>query len=99
MTIMGFRFRRSLRLGKGASLNLSRSGPSLSFGRRGARVTIGPGRTRYTVGLPGTGLSYTATSGHHRRRRRVRQHGSVLLGLFLLYLLGYVLLHMLGIVG
>ena len=46
-------------------MNLSRSGPSLSFGVRGAHVTVGARGVRRTVGVPGTGLFYTSTSGHH----------------------------------
>lgn len=46
-------------------MNLSRSGPSLSFGVRGAHLTVGSRGVRRTVGVPGTGLFYTSTSGHH----------------------------------
>jgi hypothetical protein len=46
-------------------MNLSRSGPSLSLGVRGAHVTVGSRGVRRTVGVPGTGLFYTSTSGHH----------------------------------
>jgi hypothetical protein len=57
---MGFlRFRRSIRIGPGLRVNLSKSGVSTSVGRRGAWFTLGPRGTRSTVGLPGTGLSYT----------------------------------------
>lgn len=59
---MPFRFRRTVRLLPGVRLNVSKSGLSTSFGGRGGRVTLGHGKTRTTVGLPGTGLSYTATS-------------------------------------
>jgi hypothetical protein len=46
-------------------MNLSRSGPSLSFGVRGAHLTVGSRGVRRTVGVPGTGLFYTSTGGHH----------------------------------
>jgi hypothetical protein len=46
-------------------MNLSRSGPSLSFGVRGAHLTVGSRGVRRTVGVPGTGLFYTSTNGHH----------------------------------
>jgi hypothetical protein len=49
----------------GVRMNLSRSGPSLSLGVRGAHVTVGSRGVRRTVGLPGTGVFYTTTSGHH----------------------------------
>ena len=46
-------------------MNLSRSGPSLSLGVRGAHVTVVSRGVRRTVGVPGTGLFYTSTTGHH----------------------------------
>ncbi len=59
---MGFRYRRSIRLGKGLRLNLSKSGTSLSVGGRGATMSISKRGTRTTLGLPGTGLSYSTTT-------------------------------------
>ena len=56
---MGFRFRRSIRLFPGVTLNLSRSGVSTSIGVKGARVTLGKNGVRETISAPGTGLSYT----------------------------------------
>jgi hypothetical protein len=60
---MGFRFRRSPKIAPGVHANISKSGVSYSFGRRGAHVTLGHGKVRSTVGIPGSGLSYTTTSG------------------------------------
>lgn len=37
---MGFRFRKSVRLGRGLRINLSKSGASLSAGRSGATVNL-----------------------------------------------------------
>jgi Protein of unknown function (DUF4236) len=62
---MGLRFFRRVTLAPGVRMNLSRSGPSLSFGVRGAHVTVGSRGVRRTVGVPGTGLFYTSTNGHH----------------------------------
>ncbi len=62
---MGFRFRKSVKLIPGVKMNLGKKGASVSFGSRGARVTVGK-TTRTTVGIPGTGLSYTATSSRQR---------------------------------
>jgi hypothetical protein len=62
---VGLRFFRRMTLTPGVRMNLSRSGPSLSFGVRGAHVTVGSHGVRRTVGVPGTGLFYTSTSGHH----------------------------------
>lgn len=72
---MGFRFRKSIRLGKNARINLSRRGVGASFGVRGARYTVGPGARpgrgrRWTFSLPGTGLAYqTRATGGQRPRR------------------------------
>ena len=61
--VMGFRFRRRIRLFPGITLNLSKNGlSSISLGRPGATVNVPinrTGKTRGTVGLPGTGLSYS----------------------------------------
>lgn len=56
---MGLRFFRRVRLGKGLTLNLSKTGASLSMGPRGAKFTMGTSGRRVTAGLPGTGLFYT----------------------------------------
>lgn len=56
---MGFRYRKSINLGGGVHLNLSKSGVGASVGVRGFRHTLSPrGYTRTTTSLPGTGLSY-----------------------------------------
>lgn len=60
---MGINFRKSISLGKGLKLNLSKSGPSISFGKSGLRQSVNlKGQTRTTVGIPGTGVYYTKTS-------------------------------------
>lgn len=57
---MGLNFRKSISLGHGMKINLSKSGPSFSFGRTGMRQTISAtGRSTTTVGIPGTGVYYT----------------------------------------
>ena len=59
---MGFRFRRSARLGP-LRFNFSKGGlSSISVGRRGASFNIPVARSggaRTTVGVPGTGLSWS----------------------------------------
>lgn len=55
---MGFRFRKTVRLGRLVRLNFSGSGVSLGLGPRGANVNLSRRGVRQTVGLPGTGLSY-----------------------------------------
>ena len=60
---MGLNFRKSISIGKGLKLNLSKSGPSISFGKSGLRQSVNlKGQTRTTVGIPGTGVYYTKTS-------------------------------------
>ena len=60
---MGLNFRKSISLGKGLKLNLSKSGPSISFGKSGLRQSVNlKGQTRTTIGIPGTGVYYTKTS-------------------------------------
>jgi Protein of unknown function (DUF4236) len=59
-----FRFRRSVKLFPGVRWNIGKRSSSLSFGGRGFHYTIGPKGGRTTVGIPGTGISYTETSGH-----------------------------------
>lgn len=67
---MGWRFYRRISIAPGIRLNVSKRGTSLSFGRRGMWYTTGPhGRRRATLGFPGTGLSYTTTSGGTRSTR------------------------------
>lgn len=61
MIRMGFRFRKSIKIAPGISLNIGKKGISASIGPRGAKITVGTRGTRATVGLPGTGLSFTAT--------------------------------------
>lgn len=60
---MGFRYRKSIKLGKGVRLNINKGSVSMSVGGKGARVTVNSkGRKTTTVGLPGTGISYQTTS-------------------------------------
>ena len=59
---MGFRFFKRIRLAKGITMNLSKSGASVSLGPRGAKFTLGRRGARSTIGLPGTGMYYTTTS-------------------------------------
>lgn len=56
---MGIRFRKSINLGKGFRINMSKSGPGFSWGGKGFRVTKkANGGFRTTAYIPGTGLSY-----------------------------------------
>ena len=55
---MGLRFQRRIRLFKGLTLNLSKTGASVSLGGRGARINFRGDKVTGMVGVPGTGLSY-----------------------------------------
>lgn len=61
---MGFRARKSINLGGGFRVNLSKSGIGLSAGVPGMRTSINSsGRRTSSVGIPGTGLSYRTDRG------------------------------------
>ena len=55
---MGFRFQKRIRLFKGLTLNLSKTGTSWTIGGRGASVNLRDGKATGNIGIPGTGLSY-----------------------------------------
>lgn len=60
---MGLRFRKSIKLGKGARINFSKSGVGASIGTKGLRYTLkAGGGSRTTASIPGTGISYTKDS-------------------------------------
>lgn len=60
---MGFRFRKSIKVGGGFRINLSKSGIGYSWGIPGYRITkTATGRTRNTYSIPGTGMSYVQES-------------------------------------
>jgi len=53
---MGWRMRKSIRLGKGVRLNVSKRGLGISGGVKGLRVGVGSRGAYSSVGIPGTGL-------------------------------------------
>ncbi len=64
---MGFRYRKSIRLGGGFRVNLSKSGIGYSWGVKGYTITkTADGRTRQTVSIPETGISYVDEHGKRR---------------------------------
>lgn len=64
---MGLRMRKSINLGGGFKINLSKSGIGYSWGVPGYRITkTAKGTTRRTYSIPGTGLSYVDESGRNR---------------------------------
>lgn len=68
---MSIRFRKSINLGGGARINISRSGVGGSIGTTGARITkTANGRTRKTLSIAGTGISYVSESGSKKEKRK-----------------------------
>lgn len=66
---MGFRYRKSINLGGGFRINLSKSGVGYSWGVKGYRVTkTAKGTTRTTASIPGTGISYVQETGANKDR-------------------------------
>lgn len=60
---MGLRFRKSVRICKGVRLNFNKNSFGISIGGKGYGYTVNSkGRRTAHVGIPGTGLSYTASS-------------------------------------
>lgn len=51
------RFSKRIKICKGLSINLSKSGASLTAGKKGASLSIGSRGTYVNAGVPGTGLS------------------------------------------
>ena len=71
---MGFRFRKSINLGGGFKINLSKSGIGYSWGTKGYRISrTARGTTRRTYSIPGTGISYVDESGSRSRNRNRSQ--------------------------
>lgn len=69
---MGLRFRKSIRLGKHARINLSKSGVGYSYGTKGLRWTKkSTGGTRTTTSIPGTGISHVSESSKKKPKRSV----------------------------
>jgi len=55
---MGLRLQKRIRIFKGLTLNLSKTGNSWSIGGRGASINIRGKKITGNVGIPGTGISY-----------------------------------------
>ena len=68
---MGFKFRRSINLGGGFKVNLSKSGVGYSWGTKGVRYTkTATGKKRTTLSIPGTGISYVTKSGGKKKAQK-----------------------------
>ena len=72
---MGLRFRKSIKIAPGLKINLNKNSVSATVGTRGAHYTINSkGKKTASVGIPGTGLSYTSTSGSSSSNSRTSQN-------------------------
>lgn len=61
---MGLRFRKSVKVAPGVKLNVGKKSVGMSVGGKGARVSASTsGRKTTTVGIPGSGVSYSHSSG------------------------------------
>lgn len=61
---MGLRLKKSINLGGGFRVNLSKSGVGYSWGTKGFRTTkMANGKKRNTYSIPGTGISYVDEKG------------------------------------
>ncbi len=78
---MGFRYRKSIKLGAGFRINLSKSGIGYSWGTKGYRVTkTAKGTIRKTYSIPGTGISYVQESGKKSGNKQQQVAGSAVEG-------------------
>lgn len=73
---MGIRYRKSINLGGGFRINLSKSGIGYSWGVPGYRYTkTATGKVRKTYSIPGTGISYVEEHGNRKKNtRRVSEY-------------------------
>lgn len=70
---MGLRMRKSFSICKGVKVNFGKTGASLSLGGKGMRHTIhSSGRRTSSIGIPGTGISYVASSNRTKKNRNAQ---------------------------
>lgn len=93
---MGLRFRKSISLGKGLRLNLSKSGLGISGGIRGFRVGVNSRGSYMSAGIPGTGIYTMHQLGKKKAAADVvPKKTSRVLELFIVSVGGFFLLMML----
>ena len=91
---MGTRFRRSFKVAPGVRVNLNKKSASISFGPKGLKHTVSTtGKSHTTVGIPGTGLSYTTSSGGKSGAQRPTSPKSKTVALLLCIFLGFFGVH------
>ncbi len=72
---MGFRFRKSINLGGGFKINLSKSGIGYSWGAPGVRISQSAnGKKKCTLSVPGTGISYVKDIPSGKKQQKKTQN-------------------------
>lgn len=67
---MGLRFRKSIKIAPGVKLNFGKKSHSFTFGGKGIHYTVNSkGKRTSSVGIPGTGVSYTKSTGGSTKTR------------------------------
>ncbi len=68
---MGLRFRKSVKITPGVKLNFNKKSVGLTAGVKGAHYTINSkGKKTASVGIPGTGISYTKSTGGGSKQKK-----------------------------
>ena len=74
---MGFRFRKSFKIAPGVKVNFNKKSTGVTFGGKGFHYTVNSkGKRTKTVGIPGTGLSYSTSSGGNSEKQTKKSQGS-----------------------
>ena len=74
---MGLRFRKSIKIAPGVKINLNKKSTSVTFGSKGVHYTASStGKKTASVGIPGTGISYTKTTGQSSKQKKISEGGS-----------------------
>lgn len=74
---MGIRYRKSINLGKGFRINMSKTGPGFSWGGKGFRITrTANGNIRGSAYIPGTGIGYQKDFGNPQKRIKTNKNKS-----------------------
>lgn len=71
---MGLGFRKSVKIGKGVRLNVSKRGIGVSAGVKGFRVGTGPSGSRVRASVPGTGVYYEKRLGTKTNSKNKSSH-------------------------
>lgn len=71
---MGFRFRKSFKIAPGVKVNFNKKSTGVTFGGKGFHYTVNSkGKRTTSVGIPGTGLSYSTTSGCKSKKSKTKK--------------------------